>query len=136
MGTASHALTLTARKSERLKVSKSTISANSGSISTWEKSIVSVALGVVVVLSPPASPSRQIQRFHGGEQNDFPNAVRARQHHHAPVNADAKPAGRGAYRTQSSNEVVIHHAGLVVASVPQLYLLLEASPLVDGVVEF
>ena len=37
--TASQALTLTARKSERLKVSKSTKSAKSGSISTLEKSM-------------------------------------------------------------------------------------------------
>ena len=40
-GTASHALTLTALKSDLLNVSKSTCSSKSGSITTCEKSITS-----------------------------------------------------------------------------------------------
>ena len=43
--TASHALTFTARKSDLLNVSKSTKSANSGSICTLEKSIFSSTAG-------------------------------------------------------------------------------------------
>jgi len=40
-GTSTHSFTLTALKSDLLKVSKSTVSAKSGSISTLEKSIFS-----------------------------------------------------------------------------------------------
>ena len=44
-GTATHSLTLTALKSDLLKVSKSTKSVNSGSICTLEKSIFSSTAG-------------------------------------------------------------------------------------------
>ena len=42
LGTATQSLTLTALKSDLLKVSKSTVSANSGSISTLEKDFSSL----------------------------------------------------------------------------------------------
>ena len=49
--TASHALTFTARKSDLENVSKSTKSANSGSICTLEKSIFSSTAGAAGAVS-------------------------------------------------------------------------------------
>ena len=48
-GTATHSFTFTARKSDLLKVSKSTSSLNNGSISTFEKSIFSTGFSETVL---------------------------------------------------------------------------------------
>ena len=64
LGTASHASTLTARKSDFENVSKSTVSSNSGSILTLEKSIFSSTTGAVsagaAVFSDFLSASRDL----------------------------------------------------------------------------
>ena len=75
------------------------------------------------------------QGLHRGEENHFPNAVGAREHHDAAVDADAQAARGGQAVLQGGDEVLVHHAGLVVPLGPQLHLLLEAAALVDGVVE-
>ena len=75
------------------------------------------------------------QRLHRGEENNLPNGVGVGQHHHAAVNADAQAARRRQAVLQSGDKVVVHHAGFVVALVPQLHLLLKALALVDGIVE-
>ena len=55
LGTALQALILTARKSDLEKVSKSTMSSNRGSISTWEKSMGSAAAGAGAASAAGAS---------------------------------------------------------------------------------
>ena len=76
-----------------------------------------------------------IEGLHRGEQNDLTDGIRIGQEHDATVDADAQTA-RGRHTVlQGGEEVLVHHAGFVISLIPQLHLLLEAAPLVDGVVE-
>ena len=69
-----------------------------------------------------------VKRLHGGEQNDLPDGVAVGKQHDAAVDADAQ-AARGRHTVlQGGEEVLVHHAGLVIALGPQLHLLLEAAP--------
>ena len=75
------------------------------------------------------------QGLHRGEQNDLPDGVAVGKQHDTAVDADAQTA-RGRHTVlQGGKEVLVHHAGFVISLIPQLHLLLEAAPLVDGVVE-
>ena len=71
-GTATHSLTLTARKSDLLNVSKSTSSSNKGSTFTFEKSIFSFAVKnpLLSFAASAASPSEDLEAFLS-ESSDF-----------------------------------------------------------------
>lgn len=64
-----------------------------------------------------------VQRFHCREQDDVADGVHACQEHHAAVDADAEAAcGRHAV-LKGVDEIIVHHARLVVALVAELDLL-------------
>ena len=73
--------------------------------------------------------------LHRGEEYDVPDGVAAGEEHDAAVYAYAQAARGGHAVLEGVYEVVIHHAGLVVALGAELDLLFKALALVDGVVE-
>ena len=73
--------------------------------------------------------------LHCREQDHIADGACAGEEHDAAVNADPEAARGGHPVLQGVDEILVHHAGLVVALGAQLDLLLEALLLVDGVVE-
>jgi len=73
--------------------------------------------------------------LHCREEDDIPDGACAGEEHDTAVDADAESA-RGRHAVlEGVDEIVVHHARLVIALGPQLHLLEEALLLVDGVVE-
>ena len=73
--------------------------------------------------------------LHRREQDHVPDGACAGEEHDAAVDADAEAARGGHTVLEGVDEILVHHAGLVVAFGAQLHLLDEALPLVDGIVE-
>ena len=75
------------------------------------------------------------QGLHGREEDDLTDGVGVGQQHDAAVNTDTHTARGGHAVLQSVDEVLVHHAGLIVTGLTEGDLMLEAAPLIDGVVE-
>jgi len=94
----------------------------------------------------------EIEREHGGmlvgvggfglaagaqlrEQDDLADVALAGHQHHEPVDSDAQPSGGRHAVLHGEEEVFVEHLGLFVAGFDGPRLLLEATALVDGVIE-
>ena len=76
-----------------------------------------------------------IEGLHRGEEDHVADGVGVGEQHHAAVDADTHAARGGQAVLQGVDEILVHHAGLVVAHLTQGQLVLEAAALVDGIVE-
>src|SRR3954451_11481805 len=70
-----------------------------------------------------------------GKEHNLPDGASAGQHHHQPVDADADPARRGHARLERLDERLVVGMGVLVAGRGGRALLLEAAPLLVGVVQ-
>ncbi len=83
----------------------------------------------------PRHPCHRDLRPQRREQDHVADRLDPRQHHHEAVDADAQPAGRRHAVLEGAQVVLVDRAALGVAGVACTLLLLEALPLLDGVVE-